>query len=239
MRQRRAVVGGVDVLARLHRHRLRGVPVVRHEGQRRLVQRQVRASMTRNGNRHAARGPGGQLRSVARPRGVSLRHGEARLAEHEPRSVVLRDAHLHVRHGRRAVAITGDGVRQRHPSVRNPVIVLGRRNGHGLRNVPVGRGEGQARLVEGQVRARGKGHVDGHVVRWPGAQDEGVPVGSTLRHRQGLRQFAHPDLKGRLLTDRSHSHYRDDHRLRGDGTVVRPRNSMGQGNLPRGGALSS
>ena len=79
-------------------------------------------------------------------------------------------------------------MRQPYPSVRNRVIVLRRRNGHGLRIVPVVHREGQARLVQRQVRARGKDHADGHIARWPVAQDESVRVGSTLRYRQGLRR---------------------------------------------------
>ena len=173
-------------------------------------------------------GLGGQLHRVARPRSDSLRPGEARLAEHEPRTVVLRDTHLHVSSSR---AITGDGVRQRHPSVRSSSsaavtvtvcatsqlvevkvsVVLS-----GVRSVPAG--------------------TDGHVARRPGAQDDDVRVGSTLRYRQSLRQFAHPDLEGRLLT--GNTHYRDDHRLRGDRTVVRPRNGIGV-TFPCGGVLSS
>ena len=142
--------GGVASWRGIHRHRLRCVPVSppRTSGMLPVP----RSRPCRPGSEMVTVtspvGLGGQLHCVGRPRSVSLRHGEVRLAEHDPRRVVLRDAHLHGRHGRRAVAPTGDGVRQRHPSVRNRVIVLRRRNGHGLRNVPVVHREGQARLVQ-------------------------------------------------------------------------------------------
>ena len=131
MRQRRhGVRNPVIVLRRGNGHRLGDVPGLRGEGQHVAAQRgsrqaQVRAVVSRNGDRHAVRGLGGQRHRVAHPRGVSLRHGEVRLAEHDIRTVIVGDRDRQIL-GDVDVVPARSGVGQRRHSVRNPVVVLRR-----------------------------------------------------------------------------------------------------------------
>ena len=205
VRQRPGVVGAVVVLARLDRNRLRRVPVVHSEGQHVAAQRgsrqaQVRAVVSCNGDRDAVRGPGGQLHGVARPRGVSLRHGEVRLAEHDGRLVVVGNRHRQVLRYAGVVPARG-GVRQR-PGVVGAVVVLARLDRHRLRRVPVVHSEGQHVAAQrgsrqAQVRAVVSCNGDRDAVRGPGGQLHGVarPRGVSLRH--GEVRLAEHD--GRLV----------------------------------------
>ena len=153
---------------------------------RRLVQRQVRAVVLRGVVTVTVGLASGVFQSVE-----PERSGVGRF-----RVSFVRDAHLHG--SLMVTAPTGGGVRLRSVRARC------RRNGHGLRNVPVGRGEGQGRLVQRQVRVRWKGHADGHVARWPGAQDEGVRVGPPSGTVRVCVNSLTPTWRVWLLTGNTH-----------------------------------
>ena len=154
MAHRRPVRRRVGVRGRRHRHRLRPVPVLRSEGQRRGAHRHVRAAGHRWRHRHRT----GRLRR--KHHGISptfaFGHRQGRRGQLNAARVVIRHCHRDVARSHRAVVSSGHRMRDRRRVVLC-VRVLGRRHRHGLGHVPGLRSEGQRRRAHRHVRAAGHG----------------------------------------------------------------------------------
>ena len=170
--QRDRIVCGVRVVARLHRHRLRQVPVCRREGQDARGQGHVRALVPGDRHRHIRRRQGIENHRVSVPGRVLLRHRQRRLRyrdarrrrDHDVEGVADRAAiavarrHLHrdrphVR-GRRRAREHARGGGEAQPRGQRGIVGLGRRVGQRVAGVRVGERVGEKRIAERRARRR-------------------------------------------------------------------------------------
>ena len=197
--QRHPVVVVISVVYRCHIDRLRGVPVRRREGEGRGICRHVRSRGAAHRHRDRAGRLAGQHEGVAALHRVSFVDRHPIGLDRRPGDVVVFHAHRQARRRHRGVVPAGCAVGERDRVVVHHVRIGSRGHGHRLRIVPVGGGEGQARLVERDVRPRMPGDRHRHV-------------------RGGLR--GQPDLVGRRgLLVHDHGPRRDQH----SGTACRER----------------
>ena len=169
--QRRAVVRGIIVLVRRHRHRLHRAPGGRGEGQGVLiaghdgvgVYRHI-AVISDHRHRHVARGLGRERHRVGRA--AALRHGQRRPAEDESGGVVVGDGDRHKRGVARLVACGQRAEFDHHRLVVLVDAVVGSREAGRAAAGAAGDADGPGhRVVAPLRRGAPRPHLDGDAER--------------------------------------------------------------------------
>ena len=197
----RLVGDRVFIRRRGHRHLPGLAPVLRREGQLRLVHGDFRALRHLHGDGDLARRFRVEDDGVAA--GAAFGHRQALGRQRHAPPVALADRDFDIGDGEAVVVAAADRVAQSHGLIDHGVVVGRRRHRHLPGLAPALRREGQLGDVHGDLGPVGYSHDDGDLARGLRIEDDGVAAGFSFGDGQPLHRQRHT---GRIGLGDRHLH---------------------------------